>query len=135
VWSIYLGGGNVELYTRQLSRKGFRAFEELWRDLGHARRFLEQLPLARMSPANDRLAGEPDTSYCLALPGEVYAVYLNAGPVSLDLSADSGTFRLRWYDVRTGLFADGGSLQAGALRELGPPPFPRDVAALLTRIP
>ena len=65
----------------------------------------------------------------LALPGQIYAVYLPTALLPATLAAPDGAYTLRWYDPRSGEFigqpatitATGGALP------LGPPP--RDPAA------
>ena len=52
-------------------------------------------------PSNDMLGQrEPNEAYCLAEPGEQYAVYfVDGGKVTIDLSAVGGEWRLRWLKI------------------------------------
>jgi hypothetical protein len=86
----------------------------------------------------DGVTGDND-DFCLAKPGEVYAIYLPAGrSTDLDLGAQKVTYRISWYNPRTG-----GELQTGSLVQvagpgrvpIGKPPSEtgRDWVALLKR--
>jgi hypothetical protein len=133
VWSVYLGGGSVELFTRELRERGFEAFEEFWGDLYRARSFLEGLPFWQMQPANELLLGEAHDQYCFAKPGQVYAIYLQqGGDFSLDLTNAPGRFASIWFDPRSGRRFPGGPVDGGEPRRLGPAPFAGDAAFVLT---
>lgn len=72
--------------------------------------FQQQLPFWEMK-SRDELV---DRGTCLALPGEVYAVYLpDGGTTALDLSGEEGTFSVEWYDPR-----NGGAVQAGSVTRI-----------------
>ena len=59
---------------------------------------------------NDGLTSAKD-DYCLAQPGEVYAIYLpKGGTTKLDLGKSSKTFSVKWFNPRTG-----GELQTGSV--------------------
>jgi len=68
----------------------------------------------------DALVGNPqndNSKYCFARPGEVYVVYLpNGGSTELDLSTNSTTLRVQWFNPRAG-----GALQSGSVREVKGP--------------
>lgn len=49
--------------------------------------------------------------YCLANPGELYIVFLKNGAGSIDLSGQTGTYQIRWFDPR-----NGGELQKGKVK-------------------
>jgi hypothetical protein len=87
------------------------------------------MPLAK-AKCLDHLVGNStgdNSRYCLAVPGEVYVVYLPTGGVTeLDLAGGyDGTFTIKWYNPRTG-----GSLLDGSVKtvngsakvSLGQPP-------------
>jgi hypothetical protein len=128
LWPILLSGGHLE-YIIQGTRSidDFGPYEELWRWSGIARAFLESnLPYWEMQPADALLSGETgDDGEVFAKSGEVYAVYLPDASASgsLNLSATSGDFTLRWFNPRTGAF-DGGAttISGGAPVALGSPP-------------
>lgn len=135
VWSVYLGGGMIELFTRNVAKKGFPAFEEFWNDMRHAREFLEALPFWEMTPNNQLLVGRGGRKYCFAKEGAVYAAYMyNGGVNSLNLSGQPGTYEVKWYDVKTGKFSDGFTVSGGAAVDLGQPAFSGDVAVLVQKV-
>ena len=51
--------------------------------------------------------------FCLATPGQFYAVFLKNGAGTLDLTNQTGSYAVQWFDPR-----NGGSLQAGAVTEV-----------------
>src|SRR5262249_17620071 len=63
------------------------------------------------------------TSWAMAEPGKAYLVYTLAGEsVQLDLSADTGNFKLAWLDASTGEFrAAADAVVAGKVATLTPP--------------
>lgn len=109
--------------------------------IGVLGRFMAQLPVARMHPADDALASGPavGTARVLAKPGQVYAVYLDAvGSAAhadeIGLRVLPGRYLARWIDPVSGRETQRASLRAshGKLR-LPTPSFADDVALLLTR--
>ena len=55
----------------------------------------------------DRALNRPEYNWCLGEAGVMYLVYaLVGGPITLDLSGVTGTFRARWFDPRTGMLRD-----------------------------
>lgn len=116
LWPAYLSGGQVEfILSDLLETEDFRKYEELWKYIWYARRFMEgSLPFWEMEPADELLSAESVYSgktcthdgKVFAKEGECYAIYL---PISrqtgvLDLSDTSGQFVKRWYNPRTGRF-------------------------------
>jgi hypothetical protein len=95
-WSVFLGGAVWESYIPV--DRGYAAAEPAWTELAAARRFMESLPVERMFPAN-HLARE-GKAFCLAAPGEVYALYLpEGGAMRLELTAGN-QYQARWFDPR-----------------------------------
>ncbi len=129
VWSVYLGGGNIELHLSPF--EAYPPFEPLLADLQRARTFLERLPFCRMAPRNDLLL-EGD-GYVLARPGAVMVVYLPEGrPAHLDLRGFEGTVSVTWYDPATGEMARGSSVSAGPEVVVDPPWAGEAVLQLMT---
>jgi hypothetical protein len=63
--------------------------------------FHDRLPFSKMSYHDELTSAEDD--YCLADPGQVYAIYLpSGGTTDLDLGAATGTFHIRWFNPRRG---------------------------------
>ncbi len=116
-WAVYLGGGVWESMPRPRPVSGEQAPETpgdaterppeqagLTTRLGAidelvlAKRFMESLPVDRMYPANFLVrSGE---AFCLAHPGELYALYLpRGGTVEVQLTPDN-RYALEWFDPR-----------------------------------
>ncbi|WP_460185587.1 DUF5060 domain-containing protein [Thermopirellula anaerolimosa] len=122
--NLMAGGAGVEYYfgyklpQNDLLCEDYRSREQSW---GYCRVALEffalhEIPFWRMSNA-DGLVGNAksdNSRYCLALPGQVYVIYLpSGGTCSLDLSGAPGDFSVKWYDPRRG-----GELQTGSVRRV-----------------
>jgi hypothetical protein len=118
LWAnLMAGGGGVEWYFgykfphNDLNCEDWRSRDHLWDLTRCAVEFFHAyLPFVEMRHA-DELTAAPD-DFCLAKPGEVYAVYLpNGGTTMLDLNGGKGAFTVQWFDPR-----NGGALQAGSVR-------------------
>ncbi|MEK7408784.1 MAG: DUF5060 domain-containing protein [Acidobacteriota bacterium] len=95
-WSVYLGGGIWESLARVPG--GFAEQERVWRELATTRVFMETLPFHQMHPANHVVGG--GEAFCLAKPGEVYALYLPQGG-SVEVRLTPGNqYRVEWFDPR-----------------------------------
>ncbi len=139
--NLLAGGAGVEWYFgarsphNDLNLEDWRSRDRAYRWSAHARRFFEDhLPFWEMEAHNELTEGQTD--WCLAKPGEVYAVYLPFGdPAKLDLSAANGEFTVRWYNPRQGgELIDRGELVSstdGSVELV--PPGEEDWVALLTR--
>ena len=149
LWGALLAGGaGVEYYfgytlaQNDLGCQDWRSRERSWGYCRVALDFFRQhrVPFEEMA-SHDGLIGNAagdNSRYCLARPGEVYAVYLpEGGTAILDLGENKGTFTVQWYDPR-----NGGPLQRGAVTtvrgpgrvSLGEPPGqPADDWAILVR--
>ncbi|MFW6162974.1 MAG: putative collagen-binding domain-containing protein, partial [Planctomycetota bacterium] len=101
--------------------------------------FREHVPFWKMASADKLVAGAD--AWCLAQPGQVYAVLLRKGGTAiLDLGDADATFTVQWFNPRAG-----GKLQSGTVRtitgpgkqSLGAPPADRnkDWVALVKRTP
>jgi hypothetical protein len=148
IWPIYLSGGQFESILDELTRtEDFRKYEQHWKYIWYARKFMEQnLPFWEMRPMDELLtdesqySGEANVSggQVFAKKGEVYAIYLpNAEETGiLDLSGVSGIFVQRWYNPRTGEFEKSSrEIKGGQPIALGSPPgkASEDWAVLMTR--
>lgn len=118
LWGTLMAGGfGVEWYfgydspNSDLTCQDFRSRDLFWDQNRYARTFFEEhLPFWEMQPADELT---PDTtSYCLAIPNEVYAIYIRPGTVStaLDLGSTAREYSVHWYDPRKG-----GALQTGSV--------------------
>ena len=142
--SLMAGGGGVEWYfgyrnaNDDLGLETWRTRANLWVQTRYAVEFFrEQLPFWEMESADELVA---DSAYCLAKPGEVYAIYLppNTEPV-LDVGATEASYTVHWFDPK-----QGGELQTGEQAQvsgsgrvpLGSPPggdVSRDWAVLVRK--
>jgi hypothetical protein len=149
LWGTLMGGGaGVEYYfgyqfvQNDLVCEDWRSRDQSWDDCRRAIELFHDhnLPFWEMHPA-DELIGNPkhdNSCYCLAKTGEVYVVYVARGkPVQLDLSETTGTYRLAWYNPRSGGELATGSvatIQGGSPQSLGnPPQDPQEDWAILVR--
>lgn len=78
----------------------WRTRGNMWDQTRHALEFFHgNLPFADMHPDNELTSSTND--YCLAKPGDVYAIYLPKGG-STRLTVPAGTFSVKWYNPRAG---------------------------------
>ncbi|MES2289205.1 MAG: DUF5060 domain-containing protein [Pseudomonadota bacterium] len=130
IWGHYMAGGTGTMFfftdpIGDLNMEDYRTRDHLFDLIRYAHDFVTKyLPVEDMKHA-DGLTPLMD-DYVLAKPGQSYAVYLpNGGTTTLDLSAASGAFEVKWYNPRTGGELTNGSvrsLQGGGARALGNPP-------------
>ena len=114
LWAnLMAGGAGVEWYfgyghpDDDLDCEDWRTRDAMWAQTRHALEFFERhLPYDEMTPRDDlvtALGGSGAGAWCLARPGEVYAVYLaEGGSATLDLGDSTAGFDVRWYDPRAG---------------------------------
>jgi hypothetical protein len=125
------GGGGVEWYfgykfpNNDLNCEDFRSRDHLWDLTRIALEFFQNyLPYSEMSP-NDALTSATD-DYCLAKPGEYYAIYLpRSGTTGLDLGLSNGELEIKWYNPRTGGALQNGTvatIKGPGVKEIGLPP-------------
>jgi len=139
LWPAYLSGGQVEFIVAELlDTQDFRKYEDLWKYIWYARKFMERhLPFWEMEPSDDLLTGESvykgktctHDGQVFAKEGRCYAVYLPIAKQTgvLDLSGAKGRFVKRWYNPRTGKFEGGRErLKGGQIVEVGPAPASPD---------
>ncbi|HAS41564.1 MAG TPA: hypothetical protein DCS93_13875 [Microscillaceae bacterium] len=90
-----------------------------------------------LSMQGDNSLTNNSNDYVFAKAGEVYVIYLpNGGTTDLNLSGNSGTFQVQWYDPRNGgALQNGLSIAGGASVNIGSPPneTTKDWVALITR--
>jgi hypothetical protein len=120
-WSAYLAGGVWEAHVNQPYDRPMSAWEPVWTQLGGARIFMESLPFWEME-SHDEVV-KSGKAFCLAKPGEVYALYLPlGGSVTIDLPAN-GKFDTAWWNPangRDGRFQDQTRVNGG-MRKFTPP--------------
>jgi len=137
LYDVLFSGGHIEWYAGDhpqpvggdLNLEDFRTRDAMWAYSRHARRFLEEnLPFWLMIPADDLLSGEAGDyggGEVLALPGQLYAIYLPTALQPATLAAPAGAYTVRWYDPREGVFAGEPlpATAAGGALSLGSPPY------------
>jgi hypothetical protein len=102
------GGAGVEWYfgynytNNDLNCESWHSRDHMWDLTRYALEFFHNwLPFATMTPHDELTTAEDD--YCLADPGNVYAIYLPAGGTpELDLGESPATFEIRWFNPRRG---------------------------------
>ncbi len=143
LWGNLMGGGSgVEWYFghqfphMDINCEDWRSRQNMWDQTRYALQFFHQhLTFAEMVPDNGLISNA--LAYCLAKPGECYAIYLLEGGTA-SLNVPRGDYSVQWYDPRAG-----GELQTGGIkrisgpgkRSLGQPPNQpgKDWAVLLRR--
>jgi len=120
-WSAYLAGGVWEAHVLKPYDRPMSAWEPVWTRLGGARAFMESLPFWEME-SHDEVVKE-GKAFCLAKPGEVYALYLPlGGSITVSLPKD-GMFEVEWWNPangRDGSFQNRSRVKGGS-RRLTPP--------------
>jgi hypothetical protein len=141
LWGVLLaGGGGVEYYfgytlpQNDLGCEDWRSRDKSWEYCRIALDFFynNDIPFWEMKNA-DRLVGNKDNNnskYCFAKPGAVYVVYLpGGGTTELDLSHDTASFRVLWFNPRKGGMLHDGSIKkvkGSGKTSLGKPPSEPD---------
>ena len=122
--NLMAGGAGVEYYfgyklpQNDLTCEDYRSRDRSWDYCRIALEFFSKfrVPFWEMKNANGLVGNSKNDNsrYCLALPGQLYVVYLpTSGTCELDLFNASGVFSVRWYDPR-----QGGELQEGTVKEV-----------------
>lgn len=128
--NLMAGGSGAEWYfgylnhNNDLGCEDWRSRDRMWDYTKVALDFFQgHLPFAEME-SHDELSGE--NTYCLAKPGEVYAVFLPlGGEASIDLTGAEGSYSVSWYNPRTGgepQQTEVTTVEGGEVRSLGNPP-------------
>lgn len=121
LWGNLMGGGaGCEWYFgykfphNDLNMEDWRSRQRMWDQTCWALEFFQRhLPFQRMRPADELVS--PEGAYCLALPGEIYALYLPEGGTT-ELKLAPGRYRVQWYNPRAG-----GPLSEGTVRTINGP--------------
>jgi hypothetical protein len=91
--------------------------------MAHVSTFFKTIEWWKLSPHADLIHEYPD-KYCIALPGNDYAVYLRwGGGVKVDLrpSSETDVFEYSWFNPGTGKFSAVKEVKGGALRYFSSP--------------
>lgn len=118
VWSVYLGGGNIELHIKP--ETDYQSFVNHMNDMYIARQFMETLPFWEMSP-NNHLVTTGD-AYVFANLGEEYVIYLEyGGSITLDLSHAAGNMYVEWFNPLKGEYSNQSPIQGGTIQNFTAP--------------
>ena len=137
LWGNLMGGGaGVEYYfgyrlpENDLNAQDWRSRELTWDYCRHALSFFKDfnIPFWEMQNADALVGNEKhdNSIYCFSKPGEIYVVYLPAaGMAKLNLDGTDKSFKVRWYNPRSGGELQPGSVEevlGGSIVNLGEPP-------------
>jgi len=131
-WAAYMAGGVWEAHVLPPYDRPMSAWVKIWNELGGARTFMESLPFWEMQPHNELV--KSGQAFCLAKPGEAYALYLPAGGKVTMALPENAEFQFAWWDPSNsvrGKFADGGQVAGG--RRLFTSPSKSDWALRVVR--
>ena len=99
-WSAYMAGGVWEAHVFEPYDRPMSAWEPVWTQLGGTRAFMESLPFWEMNPHDEVV--KSGKAFCLAKPGDVYALYLpTGGNITVSLPV-SGSFKIAWWNPDNG---------------------------------
>jgi hypothetical protein len=122
-WRNIFGGHAAVRFHRPDSGLGLSALAQ--RNIQSARQATNAFDIFVCDPRNDLLSDRNDNeAYCLARPGDQYAVYFPAGgQVKLDIKLAQRKLSLQWYDIDDGQSKPPADVPAGkslALEAPGP---------------
>ena len=127
VWKAFVRGHNPLLMDGYDNSPGVSdpayhpddpKWEAIRQNLGYVRSYAMRMDLAHALPRGDLAS----TSYCLAVVGSEYLVFLpTGGDVTVNLTGVSGTRVVEWFNPATGRTSDGGSVAGGASATLSSP--------------
>ncbi|WP_281614795.1 DUF5060 domain-containing protein [Flammeovirga sp. SubArs3] len=109
IWAnLMAGGGGVEHYFgykyphNDLNCEDWHTRDRIWDMTFYATDFFQKyLPFTEMKADNSLI--DTKDSYCFALTGQVYCIYLkNGGQPTIDLSDAPFNFSVNWYNPRKG---------------------------------
>lgn len=134
--NLMAGGAGCEwFFQNDIKCEDLRSRDAMWDQTRHALQFFNRyLPFADMEPHDELASGE--AVWCLAKPGEIYAVYAPVPANGVSLELPNGKFTVQWYDPRTGgPLQRGKNISGGGVRSLGEPPggADHDWVALVSR--
>jgi hypothetical protein len=140
--NLMAGGAGAEWYfgyknhNNDLGCEDWRSRDRMWDYTRYGIEFFQKyIPFTEMEPADNLVIGG---NYCLAKKNEIYLAYLPyGGTTKIDLSGVSGSYKVNWYNPRTGgdMIA-GEAIEAGGIVDLGIPPSDadKDWAILIQKI-
>lgn len=136
--TLMAGGAGVEYYfgyklpQNDLICEDWRSRDKSWDYCRIAVNFFasHELPLDEMRCVDELIgnSGNWNKGYCFAKPGDVYLVYLpDGGNRELDLSGQTGGFKVSWFNPRRGgKLVEAATVTGGRPVKLGEPPSDSD---------
>ena len=114
-WQNVFAGCASTRFHRPTGGSGIGLGAEAQQAIRAARTFTGAFDIFHTEPHPELLSErEENEAYCLAKPGEVYALYFpKGGAVRLRIGHAEKQLRLRWFDPTTARFTDPGPLEAG----------------------
>jgi len=116
--NLMAGGAGCEWYfgykfpNNDLNCEDWRSRDLMWDLTRYGLEFFRNyLPFKQMTPADSLVSN----GWCLAKPGQVYAVYLPDGGTT-DMNLTAGRYTVQWYNPRAG-----GELQNGSVTKITGP--------------
>lgn len=132
--NLMAGGAGCEWYFgykfahNDLNMEDWRSRDLLWNQTRYALEFFhEHLPFAEMRHHDELTSNKTD--YCLAKPGQVYAIYLPEGGTTV-LQIEAGEYAVRWFNPRQGgalLTGTVDAVQGPGKPSIGLPPREREL--------
>jgi hypothetical protein len=119
-WKCIFAGCASARFHRPPSGMGLN--EVAQRAIKAARIFTSSFDIFQAEPRLDLLLDrEEDEAYCLAIPGEVYALYLpKGGEVCLKVRPKDMKWLIRWFDPSTSTFMEGKTAQGETIHLKSP---------------
>ena len=143
LWGAFMAGAwGTEWYfgyaheNSDLTCQDYRSRDLFWDQCKYLLDFFEGacIPVTK-TENSDGLVQKGD--YCLAIPHELYIVFLRSGKGTINLADVSGTFGMKWFDPRNGGVLQEGSIdtiEGGKIREIrGAPTEPDEDWVVLLR--
>jgi len=114
-WQNVFAGCASTRFHRPTKGSGIGLGPEAQRAIRAARAFTNAFDIFHTEPHPELLSERKENeAYCLAKPGEVYALYFpRGGSVRLDLGVVERPMVLRWFDPTAARFADPHRIEAG----------------------
>jgi hypothetical protein len=135
VWKSFLRGHNpifMDPYDGAiLGKPNDPQWEPIRAAMGHTRRLAEKMNLASAKPS-ETLAS---TGYCLADPGNEYAIYQPKPNETFSVELKPRSYRVTWINPGTGAITAQGQIDAADRPQEFKAPFDGDAVLHLVRIP
>lgn len=114
VWKSFLRGLNpifMDPYNRELFQmENIQNWQEIRLAMGYTRKFAIKMDLINMTPDKHLST----SGYCLAYKGNEYLIYMpDEKRTEIDLSPESGTFNVQWFNPNNGISQSGSPIKGG----------------------